>query len=285
MEVADLKRVQRRSTGNVLPGAALIAALLVILLALPPSGALGTTEPSATPAGGEDEEAQSEVTAELPPPDIPTANEQGYTFKLKAGLKVDLDALPKEAAVYELIWPEPTFDDAQQVADRLRIGGSIEDRGNGIFEASGAGQVFVSADLVQYFSLEDVREGDLPADDEAIAYAREWLRLTGLLPPDLGEARIVGRVEESQRVVARCRLTVQFLEDESERAGTSRTFAEPVRRKRPGVRSRSTAPLIAEKRRGTCCTSSRTTRRGRSSTKPIGSASAALRTASASKLR
>jgi hypothetical protein len=56
--------------------------------------------------------------------------------------------------------------------------------------------------------LEEVRQGKLPTDDEAVAYAREWLRLTGLLPPDLGDATIVGRVELSQRVV------VQFLPQE-----------------------------------------------------------------------
>jgi hypothetical protein len=183
--------------------------ILTALLALYPAGALGTTEPpTATPTAGAGGTAQSEVTSELPSPDIPTSNQQGYTFNLKASLKTDLDALPKEANVYELIRSAPTLDEAQKVADRLKIGSPVQDKGNGTFEASGTGQVFISADLVQYFSLADVLQGDLPGDSDAIAFAREWLRLTGLMPPDLGDAQVVGRVEDSQRVV------VQFLPEE-----------------------------------------------------------------------
>jgi hypothetical protein len=204
-----LKRVRTRSIAGVLSIGGCLVMLLSALLALSPTGALGTTEPpTATPTADEGGDAQSEVTAELPPPDIPTSNQQGYTFNLKAALKTDLDALPKEATVYELVRSTPTLDEAQKVADRLKIGSAVQDKGNGTFEASGTGQVFISSDLVQYFSLEDVREGTLPGDDEAIAFAREWLRLTGLLPPDLGDAQVVGRVEDSQRVV------VQFLPEE-----------------------------------------------------------------------
>jgi hypothetical protein len=178
-----------------------------LIAVVPPHTALGTTEPpSATPTG--DGDARGEVTSELPPPDIPTSNQQGYTFNLKSALRADLDALPKEATVYELIKSNPTLEEAQTIADRLKIGAKAKDNGNGTFEATGTGQVFVSADLIQYFSLQDVVEGDLPGDSESIAFAREWLRLTGLLPPDIGDAQIVGRVPDSQRVV------VQFLPEE-----------------------------------------------------------------------
>ena len=65
-----------------------------LITVVPPGTALGTTEPpSANPTV--DGEAQGEVTAELPPPDIPTSNQQGYTFNLKSSLRADLDALPK----------------------------------------------------------------------------------------------------------------------------------------------------------------------------------------------
>jgi hypothetical protein len=203
-----LKRVRGFLKGSALSLSLCAAMLFAALLALHPSGARGTTEPLATPEATSGGETGSEITAELPPPDIPTSNQQGYTFNLKASLRSDLDVLPKEAAVYELIRSTPTLEDAQTVADRLRIGATVEDKGNGTFEASGAGQVFISADLVQYFSREEVREGTLPGDSESVAFAREWLRLTGLLPPDLGDAQVIGRVEESQRVV------VQFLPEE-----------------------------------------------------------------------
>jgi hypothetical protein len=169
-----------------------------------PLAAVATTEPP-------DPAAQGEVTPELPPPDIPTSNQQGYTFALKSTLRVDLDTLPKEARVYELLRQAPTKAEAQQIADRLKIGAEVQDKGNDTWEATGLGQVFIAPDVIQYFSLEDVREGKLPNDKEAIAFAREWLRLTGLLPPDLGEAEVVGRIEESQRLV------VQFRPEEPKR--------------------------------------------------------------------
>jgi hypothetical protein len=197
-----------RSFTSALSPTVLVAILLAALLAMPPEDVRGTTEPPATPDAGNTGDADGEVTTELPPPDIPTSNQQGYTFNLKAALRADLDALPREATVYELIRSVPTKDDAQQIADRLQIGAPVEDKGDGIFEAAGSGEVFISADLVQYFSLAEVREGTLPGDSDAIAFAREWLRLTGLLPPDLGDASVVGRVEESQRDI------VKFLPEE-----------------------------------------------------------------------
>jgi hypothetical protein len=204
-----LKRVRARSIGGLLTVSGCLALLLSALTALHPTGALGTTAtPVATPAATPGGKAQSEVTTELPAPDIPTSNQQGYTFNLKAALKTDLGALPKEANVYELVRSVPTLGDAQKLADRLKIGSAVQDKGNGTFEASGTGQVFISADLVQYFSLENVRQGALPGDNDAIAFAREWLRLTGLMPPDLGDAQVVGRIADSQRIV------VQFLPQE-----------------------------------------------------------------------
>lgn len=195
-------RKLRRFMVRLLAPARLIACWVVFFsLVFQPLPTLATTEPP-------DPAARGEVTPELPPPDIPTSNQQGYTFALKSTLRVDLDALPKEARVYELLREAPAKKEAQQIADRLKIGAEVQDKGNDTWEATGLGQVFIAPDLIQYFSLEDVREGKLPNDKEAIAFAQEWLRLTGLLPPDLGKAEVVGRIEESQRFV------VQFRPDE-----------------------------------------------------------------------
>jgi hypothetical protein len=185
---------------------AVLVLIAAFALSLVPANTWATTEPpTATPEGGGN---GTEVTPELPAPDIPTSNQQGYTFKLEAAIRTDLDALPKEQVVYELIRPETSKEEAQKIADRLQIAADVEDKGGGVFEATGTGQVFVSPDVIQYFSLENVGDGDLPTDDEAVAFAREWLRLTGLLPPDLGDARIASRSAESQRLV------VQFQPDE-----------------------------------------------------------------------
>src|SRR4029078_9945404 len=66
--------------------------------------------------------------------------------------------------------------------------------------------------------------------------------------------------------------------------GRSTTWAEPVRMKLPGRRSRSTSYLIERKSSGTTCTSSRSTGRGRLCRKPSGSLSAASAIAGSSKL-
>lgn len=155
------------------------------------------TTPKKTPGG--------EVTAELPPPDLPTTNPQGYTFDLKSSLKANLGSVPKEAAVYQLLREGPTQKSAQLVTDKLKIGATIQDRGDGTFQASGDGKVFITADLIQYFSAATSTDGDLPNDDEAIVAARDWLRTSGLLPPDLGSAAIVSRSDAGKR------LTISFV--------------------------------------------------------------------------
>jgi hypothetical protein len=94
-----------------------------------------------------------------------------------------------------------SLEDAQKLAERLRIGADVEDRGDDVFVASGEGELFISPDVIQYTSLEELEEGNLPPDEIAVTYAREWLRITGLTPPDLGGANIASRSEESQRLV------------------------------------------------------------------------------------
>lgn len=191
-------------------------ATYVALVALVVAASLGSAllrdaeaaKVAATPTAGAADPKKSsggEVTAELPPPDLPTTNAQGYTFDLKTSLKANLGSVPKEAAVYQLLREGPTLKSAQLVTDKLKIGASIEDRGDGTFQASGNGKVFITADLVQYFSAATSTDGALPTDDEAIAAARDWLRTSGLLPPDLGSAAIASRSESGKR------LTVSFV--------------------------------------------------------------------------
>lgn len=183
----------------------LAGAMLIVLvtgaLAWSP-GASGTVAPTPTPeADQENEAAASEVVAELPPPDLPTTNEQGYTFTLQPSINVDLDTVDQEAPIYELVREPMSKQGAQQLADRLKIYARVEERSEGGFVVSGDGQLFISPDVIQYVSQAEVQDGDLPTDEEAIAFSREWLRLSGLTPPDLGEAKIASRAEESDRLV------------------------------------------------------------------------------------
>jgi hypothetical protein len=202
MEIVDHGRaVGRRANWRAFALPMLLVALIVGAFAWTPV-ASGTTVPETpTPEAGEDDGASTEVVAELPPPDLPTANEQGYTFRLQPSLNVDLDTIDQEAPIYELVREPMSLQAAQQLADRLRIYARVEERGDGGYAVSGTGQLFISQDVIQYVSQAEVREGDLPSNEEATAYAREWLRLSGLTPPDIGEATIASRAEESDRVV------------------------------------------------------------------------------------
>ncbi len=167
------------------------------LLASPVSGTtvpLSPTSEATASSGGE-------VTVELPPPDLPSANRQGYTFDLRTTLKADLGAVPREAPVYELRRETPTAAEAQALADKLGIGATAQDRGDGTFDASGTGELYVSAELVQFFAANVPDDGDLPDDDAAVVAAREWLRKVGWAKPDLGDGSVIGRTEEAKRVI------------------------------------------------------------------------------------
>ncbi len=167
-----------------------------------PGSAFTTVPLSPTAQGGEgSSDSGGEVTVELPPPDLPTTNEQGYTYDLRATLKADLDAVPREAPVYELRRKQATLEQAEKLAEKLEINGDVTDRGDGTFEASGDGQLYFSTELTQYFSPNPGSDGKLPEDEDAIAFAKEWLRVTGLLPPDLGEGEVASRIDETKRII------------------------------------------------------------------------------------
>src|SRR5690606_5762817 len=102
-------------------------ALLALAIAVAGSGTLAQ---AATPASTDDA-SSSELTSELPPPDLPTSNQQGYQFQIESDSRIDLDAVPREAPVYQLNWKEPTRARTERIAENLGIEGEVNDRGNG----------------------------------------------------------------------------------------------------------------------------------------------------------
>lgn len=172
-----------------------MVALFAAILLLFSTGLVTAAEETPTPA------YDSELSSELPPPDLPTSNVEGYTFDLRSSLRADLDAVPREAAVYELVRKAPTADSVQALAGTLGIDGTVEDRGDGSFSASGGGELFVTLDLVQYASDADVAGGKLPSDDKAVNEAKDWLRQSSLLPPDIGDGKVVTRIEDANRLI------------------------------------------------------------------------------------
>lgn len=170
-----------------------LAIAVVMVLASPVGGAYAQTP---TPMAGD-----TELSSELPPPDLPTSNIEGFTFDLDVSLRADLEGVAREAAVYELLRKEPTAESVQELADRLEIEGTVEDRGDGSFTVGGDGELFVTLDVVQFFSAAAAAEGDLPSDEKAVTTAKDWLRQSTLLPPDIGEGTVVTRIEDANRLV------------------------------------------------------------------------------------
>ncbi len=144
----------------------------------------------------------SEVTTQLPAADLPNMNEQGYLFELESSWTGSFDSVPREAPVYQLNVPVHDPASVEQMASRLGIDGEVEDQGSGTFQVEGeSGTLFITGGLEQYTSAAEIPEGDLPEDDQAVAFAREWLRQTQLLPADAGEGSVIARVEEPARII------------------------------------------------------------------------------------
>ncbi len=187
----------------------LLFALLALAIAVAGNGTLAQ---DATPEPSEDATAaSSELTSELPPPDLPSSNQQGYQFQIESDSKINLDAVPREASVYKLIWKEPTQARTERIAEKLGIEGDVNDRGNGTYDVQGDQQLFVSAGLVQFFS---------PDQPSRRRFARMTMppsasRANGceplaLLPNNVDNGTVVSRSEETQRVI------VQFIPLEPE---------------------------------------------------------------------
>ena len=170
-----------------------ILAAFLLSLALAPSTVAQETP---TPASGD-----TELSSELPPPDLPTSNVEGFTFDLRVSLRADLEGVAREAAVYELVREEPTTESVGKLAQGLGIDGNVEDRGDGSFTVSGDGELFVTLDVVQFFSSADVAEGELPSDERAVSTVKDWLRKSKLLPPDIGDGEVVTRIEDASRLI------------------------------------------------------------------------------------
>jgi hypothetical protein len=172
--------------------------------------AIGLTHPAlaqeSTPGS-----AESELSSQLPPADLPTMNEQGFVFEIESRFTGSLESTPTEAPIYEMALERRDLASAQDIANKLGIEGEVTDQGGGSFAAEGNGSLYITPGLVQYISASELPDGPLPADEEAVAYAREWLRQTQLLPANIGEGAVETRVENPARVF----VTFEPIEPES----------------------------------------------------------------------
>ena len=173
---------------------ALILSATLTIGAASPIWAQDDTTPSAgTP---------SETAVQLPAADLPSMNQQGFVFELESSYNGTFSPLPDEAPVYAMQFPTVDANQAADIAGRLGIDGDIQDQGNGTFSAQGEnGNLFITPGMMQYISSQQVPEGDLPSNDEAIAFGREWLRQVNLLPANVGDGKVQTRLENPPRII------------------------------------------------------------------------------------
>jgi hypothetical protein len=99
-------------------------------------------------------------------------------------------------------FPEVDADRAKSISENLGLDGNVEEEGSGTFSAQGErGSLFITPGMMQFISSEEVPEGDLPANDEAVAFGREWLRQVDLLPANVGEGKVQTRLESPPRII------------------------------------------------------------------------------------
>lgn len=175
--------------------AALLLSASLALTAVVPIAAQESTPPA-------DSELVSETASQLPAADLPTMNEQGHTFEFSSTFNGSLSEVPVEAPVYTMQTPTYTSEQVQERASEIGLDGDVQDLGNDTYTVEGdSGSLFVTPGRLQYISSEDAPEGDLPNDESAIASAREWLRVNGMLPANVGEGSILARIDDPGRIV------------------------------------------------------------------------------------
>lgn len=156
---------------------------------------------SGTPEASPDAAVTGELATRLPPADLPSTNEQGYSYELEASLTADLGSAPVESPVYRLV-PDPiTESSVTELAANLGLTGAVEARGNDVYVVSGNGDLFVTSNLTQYIAPAGLSEGELPSDEDAVLTARDWLQQTGLAPADLGSGEVLASSREAGRLV------------------------------------------------------------------------------------
>jgi len=146
--------------------------------------------------------ASSETASQLPAADLPSMNQQGFVFELESSYNGTFSEIPNEAPVYGMQFPQVDSDRAASIASGLDIEGDIQDQGNGTFNVQGDnGSLFITPGMMQFIASRDVPEGDLPGNEEAVAFGREWLRQVNLLPANVGEGKVQTRLENPPRIV------------------------------------------------------------------------------------
>jgi hypothetical protein len=146
-------------------------------------------------------DAESEVSPQLPAVDLPTMNSLGYSFELESTFEGNPNSTPRELPVYQFEPLSYSEEEVTAIADTLDIDGELTSQGEDTFSVVGNGSIFTTPGLLQFVSDVVAPEEDLPSEEESIAFAREWLRETSLLPANVSDGEIITRIESPPRYV------------------------------------------------------------------------------------
>ena len=169
-----------------------LAVLLALMISVPTLSALAQDDRETAD--------DSELAEQLPPVDLPTMNAMNYRFSLDSIWNGTANT-PEELPIYRFDPIVYTEEDVQSLAEELGVEGEVTSQGEDSYSISGEGSIFTTPGLLQYFSPSDASEGDLPDDEQAIGFARDWLRTHNLLPPNVGDGEVLTRVEAPARII------------------------------------------------------------------------------------
>jgi hypothetical protein len=127
-------------------------------------------------------------------------NEMAYIFEVDSSWNGS-GSTPAELPIYRYTGKTYSEDEVRTVADSLGVDGELTSQGEGTFTIEGNGSIYTTPGLLQFVSAVEASDEDIPGDEEAVAYAREWLRISGLMPPNSDDGAVIAQVESPARKI------------------------------------------------------------------------------------
>ena len=116
----------------------LLFVLFALALVIPTSVPAFTIVPATPGAEITDEQPEDttgEIAPELPAPDLPTLNAQGWSFDLDSNLNMDLSTVPTQTAVYIIRREVTTLETAEKLVESLGIDADLVDAAAAPFDS------------------------------------------------------------------------------------------------------------------------------------------------------
>lgn len=141
----------------------------------------------------------------LPPAQLPSGGVSS-TLSLEYQLTMSLESLPGVGTVYLLNWPLYTLEDVELARDRLALQAAVVEEGVGVYRVeSDRGMLFVSPTEIIFRAAGFGDGSGVPGDADAIAFAREWIELSGFIAGSMDSGSVVAREEEPPSAVVKFR--------------------------------------------------------------------------------